>query len=114
MEPQLFLGVSFLETGEPESAARVFDEVYERANKLRDCLFPPDGEDFGQPTAGDVAAQCETHGVAFYHIPVDNGGLSMASVEAFRDVVAGSAGPVLAYCRSGQRSSILWQASGSP
>lgn len=74
----------------------------------------PDGEDFGQPTASEVAAQCETHGVAFHHIPVPSGGLSMALVDAFRDVVAGSEGPVLAYCRSGQRSSILWQAGGAP
>jgi uncharacterized protein (TIGR01244 family) len=74
----------------------------------------PDGEDFGQPTAGEIAAQCETLGLAFHHIPIDNGGLSMESVETFRDVVAGSKGPVLAYCRSGQRCSILWQASGAP
>ena len=89
-------------------------EVIAKAGYATIVCNRPDGEDFGQPTAGEVAAQCETHGVAFYHIPVDNGGLSMASVDAFRDVVAGSAGPVLAYCRSGQRSSILWQASGSP
>ena len=74
----------------------------------------PDGEDFGQPRASEVAAKCEAHGVAFHHIPVPNGGLSMESVKAFRAVVAGSNGPVLAYCRSGQRSSILWQASGAP
>jgi uncharacterized protein (TIGR01244 family) len=74
----------------------------------------PDGEDFGQPTASEVAAQCEAHGVAFHHIPVHDGGLSIDVVDAFRDVVAGSKGPVLAYCRSGQRSSILWQVSGAP
>ena len=74
----------------------------------------PDGEDFGQPTASEIAAQCETHGVAFHHIPVHDGGLSTDVVDAFREVVAGSEGPVLAYCRSGQRSSILWQVSGAP
>ncbi|MBT8065947.1 MAG: TIGR01244 family phosphatase, partial [Gammaproteobacteria bacterium] len=32
----------------------------------------------------------------------------------FQEIVAASSGPVLAYCRSGQRSSVLWQYSGAP
>lgn len=74
----------------------------------------PDGEDFGQPTAGDVATECEAHGVTFEMIPIDRNGLTMTMVEEFQSAVAASEGPVLAYCRSGQRSSVLWQASGSP
>jgi sulfide:quinone oxidoreductase len=74
----------------------------------------PDGEDFGQPTADEIARACEPHGIAFHHIPVGHGGLSMDTVAQFRDVISASEGLVLAYCRSGQRSSILWQASGSP
>jgi len=74
----------------------------------------PDGEDFGQPTAGDVAAECEAQGLTFRLIPIDRSGLTMDMVEEFRSVVAASEGLVLAYCRSGQRSSVLWQASGSP
>jgi len=74
----------------------------------------PDGEDSGQPTANDVAAECEAHGVTFHWIPVDRGGLTMAMVEGFRRAIVDSDGPVLAYCRSGQRSSVLWQSSGSP
>ena len=74
----------------------------------------PDGEDFGQPTADTIAAACEANGIAFHFIPIDRSGLTMDIVESFRDAVAASAGPVLAYCRSGQRSSVIWQASGSP
>ncbi|MDH5455252.1 MAG: TIGR01244 family sulfur transferase [Gammaproteobacteria bacterium] len=74
----------------------------------------PDGEDFGQPTAAAVADECAAHGVAFHNIPIDRSGLTMDRVERFRDAVAASTGPVLAYCRSGQRSSVIWQASGSP
>ena len=73
----------------------------------------PDGEDFGQPAASEVEAECAAHGVAFHHIPVDRG-LSMDLVEQFSQAVAASAGKILAYCRSGQRSSVIWQASGSP
>ena len=74
----------------------------------------PDGEEFGQPPAADIAQACEVQDIAFHYIPVDKSGLTMEMVESFRDAVAASDGPVFAYCRSGQRSSVLWQASGSP
>ena len=74
----------------------------------------PDFEDFGQPTAAEMKKACEAHGISFHHIPVAHGGLSMDTVARFRDAVNESPGPVLAYCRSGQRSSVIWQASGSP
>lgn len=74
----------------------------------------PDGEDFGQPAAAAIAAECDAHDMTFHFIPVDRSGLTMDMVESFRNAVAASAGHVLAYCRSGQRSSVLWQASGSP
>jgi len=73
-----------------------------------------DGEDPGQPAASDIAAECETLGITFQLIPIDRNGLTMDMVEGFRSAVATSEGHVLAYCRSGQRSSVLWQASGSP
>lgn len=74
----------------------------------------PDGEEVGQPTAADVAAACNGHGIAFHFIPIDHSGLTPTMIDDFRDAVAGSDGPVLAYCRSGQRSSFIWEASGSP
>lgn len=74
----------------------------------------PDGEDFGQPPASDIAVECEAQGIAFQLIPIDRNGLTMNMVEEFRIAIAASEGPVFAYCRSGQRSSVLWQASGSP
>ena len=47
-------------------------------------------------------------------IPVDRSGLTREMVDNFHGAVTQSAGKVLAYCRSGQRSSMLWQACGSP
>ena len=73
----------------------------------------PDGEEHGQPAAEDVAAECEKHDIAFHFIPIFRG-LTMDTVEQFREAVEGSDGPLLAYCRSGQRSAVIWQASGSP
>jgi sulfide:quinone oxidoreductase len=74
----------------------------------------PDGEDFGQPTAAEIANECEKHGVAFHHLPISNSGITGDMVQQFQTLVAESNGQVLAYCRSGQRSSVLWQYSGSP
>lgn len=74
----------------------------------------PDDEDFGQPTAAAVKNECDTQGVAFHHLPISNAGISAEMVRQFQEIIAGSNGPVLAYCRSGQRSSVLWQYSGSP
>lgn len=74
----------------------------------------PDNEDLGQPTAAEIAAECENHGITFHHLPVSDTGISVAMVAEFQKAVAESDGQVLAYCRSGQRSSVLWQYSGSP
>ena len=74
----------------------------------------PDGEEFGQPTAADVAAACDEHGISFHFIPIDRSGLTPELIDSFRDAVANSEGPALASCRSGHRSSVIWQASGCP
>ena len=74
----------------------------------------PDGEEYGQPLASDVAAACEEHGIVFHNIPIDRSGLTQSMVDSFRDAVVNSDGLALAYCRSGQRSAVIWQASGSP
>ena len=74
----------------------------------------PDNEDLGQPAAAEIAAECENHGIAFHHLPVSNSGISPEIVVEFRKAVSESDGQVVAYCRSGHRSSVLWQYSGSP
>lgn len=73
----------------------------------------PDGEDVGQPTATEIAAECQQHGIAFHHLPISDG-ITAGMIEQFRTIIAESEGPVLAYCRSGQRCSVLWQYSSSP
>jgi uncharacterized protein (TIGR01244 family) len=74
----------------------------------------PDLEEYGQPLAEDIRKECAARGLAFHFIPIDRSGLTMSVVEEFRRAVDESEGPVLAYCRSGQRSAVMWQASGSP
>jgi uncharacterized protein (TIGR01244 family) len=74
----------------------------------------PDDEDYGQPSADSLALECERHGIAFHFLPVSRAGITTDMIVRFQTIVETSDGPVLAYCRSGQRSSVLWQASGSP
>ena len=47
-------------------------------------------------------------GMNFVYIPVTNEGLTLDQVQEQAEQIAGADGPVLAYCRSGTRSSIVW------
>ena len=66
----------------------------------------PDGEDYGQPTAAQMQAACAAAGLSFAHIPMA-GGLSMEMIDQTRAIIA-TGGKVLAYCRSGNRSTLIW------
>ena len=69
----------------------------------------PDGEDWGQPTAAEIAAAAKEHGVEFMHIPVVSGRITSQNVQDFSEKCADLSGPVLLYCRSGARCAELWQ-----
>jgi len=71
----------------------------------------PDGEEPGQPTAAEIAAACDAAGLAFHNIPVSGMPIAVELIEKQRRLIADSDGPVLGYCRSGQRSQIIWSAS---
>ncbi len=68
----------------------------------------PDYEAGGQPTGAEIAAAAEAAGLRYIAIPVGAAGLGPAQVEAMAAVLAESDGPVLAFCRSGTRSTHLW------
>lgn len=67
----------------------------------------PDGEAFDQPPGGAIARAAQAAGLDYVAIPVA-GGFSMPQVEAMADALASADGPVLAFCRSGTRSTHLW------
>lgn len=67
----------------------------------------PDGEAPGQPTDAAMAEAATANGLAYRSIPVA-GGLAMPQVEAMAAALAEAGGPVLAFCRSGTRSTNLW------
>ena len=71
----------------------------------------PDDEEPGQPAAAEIQAACDTAGIAFHHIPFASMPIQEALIEAMRKALADSDGPVIGYCRSGQRSQLIWAAS---
>ena len=71
----------------------------------------PDGEEPGQPGAAEIAAACDAAGLAFHHIPVSGMPISDENIQEQHRLITESDGMVLGYCRSGQRSQIIWSAS---
>ena len=67
----------------------------------------PDGEEAGQPEGDPIRIVAETMGLAYTAIPVA-GGVSHDQIDAMRAALDAAPGPVLAFCRSGTRSTNLW------
>ena len=74
----------------------------------------PDKEEDTQPASAAIAAAAERAGLAYRHIPVVSGKVTDADVEAFAAAVAEMRGPILAFCRTGTRSTTLWALSQAP
>ena len=69
----------------------------------------PEGESDDQTPGDEIAAAARAAGIDYVAIPVTHAGFSEPQVVAMREALerAGEA-PVLAYCRSGTRSTLLW------
>ena len=68
----------------------------------------PDDEEPGQPSGGEVEAAARAAGMEYRHIPVGSSGLSANQVQAMVEAIDASEGRMLAFCRSGTRSTYLW------
>ena len=68
----------------------------------------PDGEIPAELHTEAMRAAVEAAGLAFVANPVIGGAMSMDNVTAQAAAIAASAGPVFAYCASGNRSSQVW------
>ena len=71
----------------------------------------PDHEEPGQPDAATMKAAAGKAGLQFEHIPMVGPNFTADDVESLKAVM--SKGKVMAYCRTGNRSSILWKAANS-
>ncbi len=65
----------------------------------------------GQPTAAEVATAAQRAGLHYRHLPVDGGYQSPEEIAAFALLLSELPRPILAFCRSGNRSSRLFQAA---
>jgi uncharacterized protein (TIGR01244 family) len=68
----------------------------------------PDGEEPDAPQGAEIDAAARAVGISYVAIPVTHAGFSQPQVDAMVAALDTADGPVLAYCRSGTRSTLLW------
>ncbi|MCL6417208.1 bifunctional protein tyrosine phosphatase family protein/NAD(P)/FAD-dependent oxidoreductase [Aestuariirhabdus sp. Z084] len=68
----------------------------------------PDGEGSDQPNMNEVAQMAEDLQLDFVYLPVLSGKVSEEDVSDFHQALEQARKPVLAYCRTGNRSMTLW------
>ena len=68
----------------------------------------PEGESEDQVPGADIEAAAHAAGLEYVAIPITHSGFSQPQVEAMVAALQGAEGKVLAYCRSGTRSTLLW------
>ncbi len=64
-----------------------------------------------QPTAASVIAAALAAGLRVEYQPVVSGGMTAADVARFAELLQTLPAPVLAYCRSGTRCSVLYRSA---
>ena len=69
----------------------------------------PDSEGAGQPYAESIAAAARQLGMTFTHVPVTAKiEMTKDAVAQFNEALESAPSEVVAYCRSGKRSAIMW------
>jgi sulfide:quinone oxidoreductase len=71
----------------------------------------PDGEGADQPSFSEIEREAQANGLAVRYIPIETGKITDADAAAFGVAIAEMPKPILAYCRSGTRSSMVWALS---
>ena len=68
----------------------------------------PDGEGADQPVFAEIATAAQSHGMTAHYQPIVSGKVGDADAIAFGELLEKLPKPVLAYCRTGTRSTTLW------
>jgi uncharacterized protein (TIGR01244 family) len=68
----------------------------------------PDHESPDQPEGTEIEAAARAAGMAYAAIPVTHAGFSTGQLDAMEKALSEAQGKVLAFCRSGTRSTLLW------
>ncbi|MBW7469936.1 TIGR01244 family sulfur transferase [Marinobacter sp. M216] len=73
----------------------------------------PDQEEFGQPPMSDIEAAAREVGLDWVYMPVESGNITDQDVDRFAPMIRDAEKPVLAFCRSGTRCTVLWALSAA-
>jgi uncharacterized protein (TIGR01244 family) len=69
----------------------------------------PDDEEPGQVNGAEIEAAAQAAGIAYVAVPVSHGGFAPWQLDGLAEAMAQAGeGKILAYCRSGTRSTLLW------
>jgi len=67
----------------------------------------PDGEEPDQPLGMDIEEAARTVGIDYRSIPIIRG-IGPADADAMQEAIRATRGKMLAFCRTGTRSSLAW------
>lgn len=73
----------------------------------------PDGEGEDQPTSDALAGAAAEAGLQYHYLPIIPGEISDEQIQRFGQLLTDNRAPVMAFCRTGNRSSTLWALSQS-
>ncbi|SET26579.1 TIGR01244 family sulfur transferase [Marinobacter segnicrescens] len=73
----------------------------------------PDREEPGQPAMADIQRAAEENGLNWVFLPVESGNIQDSDVDAFAPMFEEAEKPMLAFCRSGTRCTVLWALSSA-
>lgn len=73
----------------------------------------PDNEEAGQPAMADIKAAARENGMEWVYMPVESGNILDNDVDQFDEMIRKAEKPVLAFCRSGTRCTVLWALSSA-
>lgn len=94
---------------EPEAMAEAAKAGFKSIiNNRPDFEHGPD-----QPTSAQIEAAARAAGLEYRHLPVDGGYQSPEQIAAFARLLQELPRPILAFCRSGARSTRLYNAAQS-
>ena len=68
----------------------------------------PEGESADQTPGVDIEAAAKAAGLGYVAIPITHAGFSQPQIATMLAALKSTDAPVLAYCRSGTRSTLLW------
>lgn len=95
----------------PQIAISDLEQIASEGFKTIICNRP-DGEGGpDQPSHALIKAAAEKLGLEFFNIPFTSGQLTEELVKEFAHTIKNAKTPVLAYCRSGARSTQIWNLS---